>query len=191
MTAATAPAGGWYPDPNDAAQFRWWDGYQWTEHVHRPEPEPVPEPANYGFATPVSPAAASHPTPINATPAVPIPNGTTTPANHVDLPSSTAVPSASDTQDARVDRIMADARMSPPANNAGLVKKAGAGVAVVGILCLKFLKVALIALHISHVATGTGRYSSTSTYPTSTGYGTQGSQAQPVSAPTPATPPTQ
>jgi hypothetical protein len=25
---------GWYADPADSAQLRWWDGQQWTEHVH-------------------------------------------------------------------------------------------------------------------------------------------------------------
>lgn len=26
------PAAGWYPDPDDATQQRYWDGSQWTEH---------------------------------------------------------------------------------------------------------------------------------------------------------------
>jgi uncharacterized protein (AIM24 family) len=29
----STPAG-WYPDPSNAAQQRWWDGAQWTEHTH-------------------------------------------------------------------------------------------------------------------------------------------------------------
>jgi len=29
---ATVPAG-WFDDPTSAAQWRWWDGYQWTAHV--------------------------------------------------------------------------------------------------------------------------------------------------------------
>lgn len=30
-------AAGWFDDPGNAAQFRWWDGTQWTEHV-QPKP---------------------------------------------------------------------------------------------------------------------------------------------------------
>ncbi len=28
------PPEGWYPDPSDDSQLRWWDGARWTEHTH-------------------------------------------------------------------------------------------------------------------------------------------------------------
>jgi Protein of unknown function (DUF2510) len=41
MTDAQTPAtpsipAGWYPDPSNAAQQRWWDGTQWSEQVSAP-----------------------------------------------------------------------------------------------------------------------------------------------------------
>ncbi len=41
------PQAGWYPDPNDASQQRYWDGNAWTEHT--------------AAATPQAPAASSAP----------------------------------------------------------------------------------------------------------------------------------
>jgi hypothetical protein len=32
--ASPLPEAGWFPDPGGAAALRWWDGKQWTEHVH-------------------------------------------------------------------------------------------------------------------------------------------------------------
>jgi hypothetical protein len=32
---ASVPAG-WYPDPSNGNQPRWWDGTKWTEHVQQP-----------------------------------------------------------------------------------------------------------------------------------------------------------
>lgn len=49
IASVTAP--GWYTDPADAALLRWWDGDQWTGHVHPAEqprevaPEGAPPPA--------------------------------------------------------------------------------------------------------------------------------------------------
>ncbi|MCW2974206.1 MAG: hypothetical protein JWN72_2479 [Thermoleophilia bacterium] len=33
MSNATAPAAGWYPDPQDPARHRWWNGIAWTEDI--------------------------------------------------------------------------------------------------------------------------------------------------------------
>lgn len=33
MSNATAPAAGWYPDPQNPAQHRWWNGIAWTEDI--------------------------------------------------------------------------------------------------------------------------------------------------------------
>lgn len=41
---------GWYPDPSDQSQQRYWDGVQWTEHVETPPAAGVQErpPITYG-----------------------------------------------------------------------------------------------------------------------------------------------
>lgn len=60
----TLPAAGWYADPQDAAQLRWWDGSQWSAHT-APAPQPAapaPAPAapQYGeYASPSTPASAT------------------------------------------------------------------------------------------------------------------------------------
>jgi hypothetical protein len=64
-TDGQVPAG-WYADPNNAMQLRWWDGLQWTEH-YAPNPRP-----------PVAPPVPQAPQPTPAAqPAQPYVNTTT------------------------------------------------------------------------------------------------------------------
>jgi hypothetical protein len=35
---AGAAVAGWYPDPGDSSQLRWWDGAAWTPQVHKRPP---------------------------------------------------------------------------------------------------------------------------------------------------------
>ncbi len=56
---ATAPAG-WYADPNDASQLRYWDGSVWTDHFAPAQQPDVLAPAP-------APAVAPDPSPIVAT----------------------------------------------------------------------------------------------------------------------------
>lgn len=46
VAATSAPAQGWYPDPQNDSHLRWWDGHGWTAHtIERPQEqaEPAPE----------------------------------------------------------------------------------------------------------------------------------------------------
>jgi uncharacterized protein DUF4041/Meiotically Up-regulated Gene 113 (MUG113) protein/uncharacterized protein DUF2510 len=47
---------GWYPDPQDAARLRWWDGFAWTAQI---------------AARPVAPSATAHPVVSNQPPEMP------------------------------------------------------------------------------------------------------------------------
>jgi micrococcal nuclease len=49
-----APAPGWFPDPFDPARLRWWDGRQWTTHLHAAGRRP-------GLAAPSSPLPSPAP----------------------------------------------------------------------------------------------------------------------------------
>ena len=46
------PEAGWYDDPEDATQLRWWDGSRWTERRQPREDVPPPQPpagGSYGI----------------------------------------------------------------------------------------------------------------------------------------------
>lgn len=38
----STPRAGWYPDPQNPAQQRWWDGTQWTNHIVPQPPRTLP-----------------------------------------------------------------------------------------------------------------------------------------------------
>lgn len=40
---ASAPVPGWYPDPTNGSQRRWWDGSAWTTHAEALTPAPDPD----------------------------------------------------------------------------------------------------------------------------------------------------
>ncbi|HTC70756.1 MAG TPA: DUF2510 domain-containing protein [Acidothermaceae bacterium] len=53
MTTSIQTPAGWYADPSDAAQYRWFDGNAWTTHVQPAPAVVVPQaaaPAAYGQA---------------------------------------------------------------------------------------------------------------------------------------------
>lgn len=62
-----APIAGWYPDPeNGAAQWRWWDGRDWTPETAPRAGAPVVRRADWGWAeAPPAPTAAAPSTNAN------------------------------------------------------------------------------------------------------------------------------
>lgn len=49
-----APIAGWYPDPKSpAAQWRWWDGTEWTAETSARPDAPVARAKDWGWDTPV------------------------------------------------------------------------------------------------------------------------------------------
>lgn len=56
----TAPAAGWYPDPQNAANLRWWDGNTWTDTIQPSQTMPAPAPWSAPVAQP-APAWAGAP----------------------------------------------------------------------------------------------------------------------------------
>jgi hypothetical protein len=88
VTDSSQPIAGWYPDPENAAAERWWDGAAWSDH-RRPSTVPpvAPEPP----AAAVPPAAAAPEPGVFAPPSAPVaPAATPTVA-----PAATPAPASS------------------------------------------------------------------------------------------------
>jgi Protein of unknown function (DUF2510) len=87
----SAPAPAWYPDPQDPARIRWWDGQAWTEHAQtRPAaavpavapalpPQVVAPQAVAGSVATIAPAAAPTPAPAIPAPLPAVPMATAAP----------------------------------------------------------------------------------------------------------------
>lgn len=56
------PPAGWYPDPIQAGQERWWDGQAWTRQAQPVNPAPPPAPAPAPAPAAVAPGGALGPT---------------------------------------------------------------------------------------------------------------------------------
>jgi hypothetical protein len=60
-----SPPPGWYPDPQQPAVERWWDGTAWTEHRRAPETAQA-APAQQGFGPAPDPAATTVMAPVSS-----------------------------------------------------------------------------------------------------------------------------
>ncbi len=70
-----SPIPGWYADPSDAAQLRWWDGSTWTDDTRAQSPHTAPPPPR-ASGTPGGPSATPGPsTPPRGGYATPGPSG--------------------------------------------------------------------------------------------------------------------
>lgn len=58
-TPDSPPPAGWYPDPQDDAAERWWNGLAWTASTRAPEPEAMPETVVPAYAEPSYDQAAA------------------------------------------------------------------------------------------------------------------------------------
>jgi hypothetical protein len=78
VTDSAQPIAGWYPDPENPAAERWWDGTAWSDHRRASTVTPVAPPApaapvapavpQYGVAAP-PPTAPAYPAPGYGAPA--------------------------------------------------------------------------------------------------------------------------
>jgi hypothetical protein len=57
VTDSSQPIAGWYPDPENSAAERWWDGTAWSDHRRASTVAPIPP------AAPAAPAAPAVPVP--------------------------------------------------------------------------------------------------------------------------------
>lgn len=64
MRVSTTPSPGWYPDPADAAQQRWWDGKGWADLVRQ-------GPGGTSHSAPPAPATPRDPPPAQVPPVAP------------------------------------------------------------------------------------------------------------------------
>ncbi len=63
-----SPIPGWYADPSDAAQLRWWDGSTWTDDTRAQVPHTAPPPPGAWGAAPPSPPSSPSPPPTSPGP---------------------------------------------------------------------------------------------------------------------------